>query len=296
MKEYNVVKSNFPLDIATQKSSKLKLLARSYNLEIMEQVIYKDKNFVIYPADNPDNFEFFYIISGTVINLDTNEKLEPGDSIHFTALKTTMNFKATTEVKVLYIINDSIFHVLSDEMKEIVEITNKVHEKDQYTREHGARVQQLSYSIAQEMRIKGEMLERVMFASLFHDLGKLEIPYDILNKPGKLTNEEYEIIKTHSYHGSKIIKRLYFKDLEQIVLQHHERHDGSGYPNGLKGDEILLEAAIIAVADTYDAMTSDRPYRKALPASVAIKELKDYRGKHYREDVVDAFLKVIEND
>lgn len=296
MNGFHIVKREKPLDIATQKSSKLKLLARNSSMEVREQTIYKDKMFVIYPADKEDNFEFFYILEGEIVSDDTDEILTKGDSIFFTNLKNSMNFRANTEVRILYVINDSIFHVLSDEMKEIVETTNKVHEKDQYTREHGTRVLQYSYLIAKQMKLKGETLERVHFASLFHDVGKLEIPYDILNKPGKLTNKEYEIIKTHSYHGSQIIKRLYFKNLEEIVLQHHERLDGSGYPNGLKGDEILLEAAIISVADTFDAMTSDRPYRKALPKSVAIKELVDYRGIHYREDVVDAFLKVIEND
>lgn len=295
MKGLYITRKDQSLDQATQDSGELCLIAKKDNIEIMKQFILKDKNFVVYPAEGNETIEFFYILQGEILLEDDNVILSVGDSFYLNSLEGSAIFKAITDVQILYMINESIFHVLSNEIQNTTETIRKVNDKDMYTRDHSIRVQEYSFLIAKIMKLKGERLECLQFASLFHDLGKIKISNEILNKPGKLTNEEFDIIKTHSYHGSIIVKDLYFKSLDKIILQHHERLDGSGYPNGLAGDEILLEASIISVADTYDAMTTDRPYRKALSNEVAAQELIDFKNIHYREDVVDAFIEILRN-
>lgn len=127
-----------------------------------------------------------------------------------------------------------------------------------------------------------------------HDIGKLTIPTEILNKGGKLSENEYKLVKEHSRYGYEIIKRVeYFIPIADIVLQHHERLDGSGYPLGLKDDEILLEARVIAVCDVFEAMTSHRPYRPAFKVEEVLKELKEKKNILYDPKVVDALEELI---
>jgi HD-GYP domain-containing protein (c-di-GMP phosphodiesterase class II) len=154
--------------------------------------------------------------------------------------------------------------------------------KDQYTHGHTERVTNYAVMIAQRMVENGsanfdqKFIESVHIASLLHDIGKIGVPEAILNKPGKLTVEEFEIMKRHTINGVEILKPLMeLRDALDGVKSHHERYDGAGYPQGLKGDEIPMVAAIIAVADTYDAMITDRPYRAGRSKEEAIAEIKD---------------------
>jgi len=129
--------------------------------------------------------------------------------------------------------------------------------------------------------------------SLIHDIGKIHIPAEILSKPGKLSDIEFNLMKTHPEQGYNILKQADFiQVIATMVYQHHERIDGSGYPNGIKGDEILPESCIIAVADTVEAMASHRPYRASLGIKPALEEIKKRRGHSYDADVVDACLRL----
>ncbi|MGV2950008.1 HD-GYP domain-containing protein, partial [Acinetobacter sp. AGC35] len=148
-------------------------------------------------------------------------------------------------------------------------------------------------TIARMLKLSKDRLEDLYFASAFHDVGKINIPEEILNKPGHLTEEEFEIIKRHSYDGYEMVKELYYTNISQIILQHHERLDGSGYPYGLRDNEISLEAKIIGIVDTYDAMTSDRPYREGLSPEIAIAELKRLAGIQYDPYLVEIFEKAL---
>jgi putative nucleotidyltransferase with HDIG domain len=139
-------------------------------------------------------------------------------------------------------------------------------------------------------------LENLYIASILHDIGKINTPGEILNKPGKLTNEEFAIIKRHPLDGAKMVRDSYCQDVVAIVEQHHERLNGTGYPYGLKGDEILLEARIIAVSDTFDAMTEDLSYRKALMAQFAVDELTRLVDTHYDKTVVAAFVEILKEE
>jgi PAS domain S-box-containing protein len=165
--------------------------------------------------------------------------------------------------------------------------------RDPYTAGHQLRVTQLANAIAMELDLSEEQIRGIHMASRIHDVGKINVPAEILSKPGKLTENEFNLLKSHSQTGYDILKNVDFPwPIAKIVLQHHERMDGSGYPQGLKGEEILLAARIIGVADVVEAMVSHRPYRPALGIEEALKEISLNRGVLYDSQVVDACLKL----
>ncbi len=165
--------------------------------------------------------------------------------------------------------------------------------KDPYTAGHQKRVADLARAIAQEMNLPQDIIENIRIAGRLHDLGKLSVPSEILSKSGPLSNLETEFVKTHSLAGHEMLKDVGFPGpVAQAVLQHHERLDGSGYPKGLSGAEIILEARILGVADVMEAMGSHRPYRASLGLSEALKEIEMNRGKLYDAEVVDACLRL----
>ncbi|MBU1486896.1 HD domain-containing protein [bacterium] len=168
-----------------------------------------------------------------------------------------------------------------------------VEAKDPYTAGHQQRVSDLARSIATEMGLEKERIEGIRMAGALHDLGKISIPGEILNKPGFLNKLEFQMIKYHVQIGYDILKELEFPwPIAKIMLAHHERMDGSGYPNGLKGGEILLEARILGVADVVEAMASHRPYRGTLGVDKALEEISKNKGILYDPEVADACLRL----
>jgi uncharacterized domain HDIG len=169
--------------------------------------------------------------------------------------------------------------------------------KDQYTEGHSSRVVYYAEKIGREMRFSENHIDNLKIASILHDIGKIGIPEAILNKPGRLTDEEYAVIKSHPSIGANIIKDIdALKGISDVIKHHHERYDGKGYPDGMGGDRIQLDAYIISLADAYDAMCSDRPYRKAMTREQAVDIIKQERGKQFNPKVVDVFLKILESE
>ena len=187
---------------------------------------------------------------------------------------------------------------LEKALKDILTVMAKMGEaNDPYTAGHQKRVAQLATAIAKKMKLSSDTIEAVEFASIIHDIGKIGIPSDLLVKPTRLTKPEFALIKEHPKIGYEILKDVDFPwDIANIVRQHHERLDGSGYPQGLKDDEILLEARIIGVADVVEAMSSHRPYRPALGIDKALEEITKNKGKLYDPEVVDACIKLFKED
>lgn len=179
---------------------------------------------------------------------------------------------------------------------EAVESLNAtVDAKDPYTAGHSQRVQRIAVAIGEELGLEQERLDVLRFAGLFHDIGKIGVPDAILMKPDRLTKLEYEIVKHHPEDGARIVGRL--RRLEAAVpaiLHHHERWDGNGYPHGLSGEGIPLEAAIVGLADAVDAMTTDRPYSYARTLGEATEEVVRNRGTQFAPTVVDAFVALVE--
>ncbi|MCG8017403.1 MAG: response regulator [Candidatus Thiodiazotropha sp. 'RUGA'] len=177
--------------------------------------------------------------------------------------------------------------------KTVIVVSATLEKRDPYTAGHQRNVSELAVSIAKELNLSDEILSGIRLGSIIHDIGKINIPSEILTRPGKLSDLEFEMIKTHPLHGSEILKDVEFPwPIAEMVLQHHERLDGSGYPNRLKGDEILLEAKIIAVADVVEAMSSHRPYRPSLGIDVALKEIEAGSGRLFDEKAVSACIKL----
>jgi putative nucleotidyltransferase with HDIG domain len=179
----------------------------------------------------------------------------------------------------------------------IVKTLSKIVEtRDPYTSGHEDQVAKISCKIAKEMKLTEEQISAIHVAATLHDIGKISVPSEILTKPGRLSDLEREIIKTHCKVANDILLNIEFPyPVAEIIFQHHERMDGSGYPRGLKGDQIAIEARIIGTADVIDAMASYRPYRPALGVDAAIAEIVTYRGITYDPAVVDACLKVFKN-
>jgi len=178
----------------------------------------------------------------------------------------------------------------------IIAIARIIGVKDPYISGHQERVSQLATEIAKDMNFSKEQIEGVKISAMVHDIGKIEIPSEILSKPGKITDIEYGLIQRHATTGYEILKEIdYPWPIAEIVYQHHERIDGSGYPRGLKGEEIMPEARIIAVADVVEAMSSHRPYRSALGIEIALEEISSNKGILYDHNVVNACLEIFEN-
>jgi len=170
-----------------------------------------------------------------------------------------------------------------------------VEARDAYTRGHTERVTRMAKAMGRHLGLTEETLFVVEIASLLHDIGKIGIPDEILQKPGPLESGEYELVKQHPEQGSRMIDRiLYLEQAVPQVLAHHERFDGSGYPRGLAGEDIPLPGRIIAVADVYDAMTSDRRYRKAMGRERALAVIREGAGKQFDPGVVEALLAVVD--
>jgi len=166
--------------------------------------------------------------------------------------------------------------------------------RDPYTAGHQKRVGHLACAIAQEIGLSAEKIEGLRIAAFVHDIGKISVPTDVLAKPGKLSKAEMDLIRVHSQNGYDILKNIAFPwPIAEIVLQHHERLNGSGYPQGLIGQEILFEAKIIGVADVIEAMSSHRPYRPALDLSMGMKEIYQNKNVLYDEKIVDACIRLL---
>lgn len=171
--------------------------------------------------------------------------------------------------------------------------------KDSYTRGHSERVGVYASRIARQLGLRKEMIERVYISGILHDVGKIGIPDAIITKPAKLTDEEYDEIKKHPEIGARILAPVEFlREIVPCVRHHHEWFDGSesGYPHRLRGDQIPLPSRVILVADTLEAMTSNRPYRKGLPLDVVVRELHKYSGSQFDPTIVEALLSLLEDE
>lgn len=197
--------------------------------------------------------------------------------------------------------DDEIFSPVQNLLKnnsvyKMFESTGEITINDLYTRGHSERVSAYSVLIGEQMGLSKKEEKILKFGGFFHDIGKNNISDNILLKETKLTDEEYSEMKTHTTIGVKMFSNnIYFKDVLPIIEYHHEKYDGTGYPSKLKGEQIPLLARIIAVADSFDAMTSSRSYRSAMPIDYAINEMQKCKGTQFDPKIVDAFLEIINN-
>ena len=278
-----------PLEAVSSKSGTFNLLHTHARSELTEIRLYKDARLALTPAGRV--IETFYLISGQLGGEVGGEPcvFGQGDTIVTENLSAPLILEALTDTRLLYLTEQPQFHTFSERLGELKRLAAEVELKDGYTANHCERLQELSYRTGLALGLGAAELHRLEFGAYLHDVGKLHVPLAILNKPGTLTSDEWVVIKQHPSYGRELLDSTFMKEAGVIVEQHHERFDGSGYPFGLAGAEISVEAAIVAVADTFDAMTTDRPYRQALDAPAALGEIRRYAGTHYPKEVVGAF-------
>lgn len=187
--------------------------------------------------------------------------------------------------------NERYPEVLLEALRAII---SSLEEKDSYTHGHSIRVAEFSVYLAEESGLSEVEIREVELCALLHDIGKIGIPDNVLLKPARLTRAEFEIMKSHPVRSGRILEKISaLRNLIPGILHHHERFDGLGYPDGMKGEDIPLYARMILIADTYDAMTSTRPYRLALDKQVAFEELRKCAGTQFDPVLVEAFIRVM---
>ncbi|MGD6942019.1 HD-GYP domain-containing protein [Cytobacillus gottheilii] len=239
--------------------------------------------------------EYLHVLSGQLNIKYSNEErtIKEGDSFFKIPVEQHYIFQAIGITEFLYVSSQPIFHYYSKATKQLMELSISIEEKDGYTVDHCQRINKLSMIVGEAMDLNTKQLKGLNIASFLHDVGKLRVPLEVLQKPGKLNQEEWELMKQHSKHGREILEELgltFLKEAGKIVEQHHERFDGKGYPNGISGEEILIEAAIISVVDSFDAMTTNRVYQTARSKGEAFDEILRCKGTMYHPKVVDVFL------
>jgi len=289
------------LDSISKTSTQLYLLYKDKEIEIVRQHIVEGKPFSVDNPGDQSGFEFFYILEGKIKSIDQEKVFNAGSYITTGTTKDRKFFETITPVEILYITSNSIFAEQSKHLAHWKVMVDRVKEKDKRIASHSSRIETMANKMGQAMGLEGEKLFSLIYAAFLHDVGKTKVPGEILQKNGPLNEDEWKIVKKHPEWGKELILenlKLNYTDkrVGEIVYQHHENYNGNGYPQGLKGEEILLEAQILSLLDAFDAMTSERPYQSAKTIPQALEEIKRCRGTQFAPRVVDEFIKLMEED
>ena len=276
----------------------LKLLAKRDDLEIMQQDILKGAVAWLVPSGNESDIEFFFVLSGSIelVGEGYEDKFGPGDSFYVHDSREELFFRALEETRLLYVSTVPVFDAEAVFQMDLARMVSRINKKDDYTYRHSRNVMAYAVKLYTNLREFCEIdkTDDIVVASLFHDIGKCRISDDILKKKGKLEPEEYEIMKNHASYGAELLSQHYPKSITDLVRNHHERLDGSGYPLGLKGDEISFGARILAVADSFDAITTNRGYNDVRDFRAAAEELASMSDQ-YDQRITSMLLRLVDS-
>lgn len=277
-------------------NTQLSLIGESHGVEIMVQSIKANDLVMLTPAEDEGLCEYAYIIEGEIVLEADDETVRLGknDFFAFSDLDRTVLMKCTVPVTLLYVTSKPTFNHVRMFVSNLDEMINKIDEKDKYTKKHCQHVMDYSIAISRNMKCSASIIERLAISAMFHDVGKCCIPDEILQKPGKLTKDEFRFIYKHPLSSKELVESNFGEDIAHIVLCHHERQNGTGYPQGISGSQIPLEARIIAVADSFDAMTTKRPYNTPKTFEEAVDELLSMTDV-YDERAVKALKMLVES-
>jgi diguanylate cyclase (GGDEF)-like protein/PAS domain S-box-containing protein len=311
---------NYPISIITFDINTFQVINTSFGYEMGNNVLIKIGETLLDYAKNNANIDAFRIGGDEFALILTNTEINEADDIgkeikNIISKLDDFNFvinisygvdetdnldKSLSETynqSLVDLNSNKIYDGSSISIKTIDLIMTTLFEKNKRERMHSERVSYISKKIAEKFNLGTAFTNRVELAGRLHDIGKINISEEILDKPGKLTDREWKSIKKHPESGFKILSSVpEYLDIANIVLTHHERYDGKGYPRGISGHNIPLEARIICVADAYDAMIEERPYRLSLTEDQAIKELIDNKGTQFDPEVVDKFITITSNN
>ena len=293
----SVRKKHQSLETVVSNPVVLRLLASGHGTEIADIALKQGEHITLVPADDNSGHatEMYFVLEGEARCTLPHGSLElhARDYLVTQDLEEPVTLVAHSNVTLLYVTSQPFFHEISQSMQELMRLAVEIEQKDGYTADHCRRLQRLSYATGSELGLSSHRLNLLDYGAYLHDVGKVRVPLSILQKLSALSPEEWRVIEQHPSFGRELLEPTFMDASGPIVEQHHERLDGSGYPFGLAGEGILLESYIVAVADTYDAMTTDRAYRRALSPEVAFTELHKHAGLHYPLDVVRAFSSAV---
>ncbi|MBE0451995.1 MAG: HD domain-containing protein [Clostridia bacterium] len=255
-------------------------IVKKYHDDVLQVSMYNlSENRVLYidPVESDDSYKTYYILSGSCMIFETEERLYPGDLFIYKHRSEVQTLKTLEPCTIMvHATKYDAYKTIQDTQDTINRLLGDIQAKDHYTGEHSMRVYELVKNLAIRMGYKAKELNNITKAAYYHDLGKIFIDDEILNKPDLLTADEFESIKLHVTLSRELVMEHFNEKVFEIIEQHHERLNGRGYPKGLTGDDILMEAKILAVCDSFDAMITDRVYKKGKGLRSRARS-KDYR-------------------
>ena len=289
MKDFYISRSGDSLVEVGQSTNVFKLLVEHDNVNIVLNRIAATSVVWITPGDEHQYLEFYMLLSGTMALTrkgDTQE-LQAGDSFYFVELDEDISITPHEEIQLLCVTSQPVFGEFLNFINDLNDLNGQIERKDHYTFGHCRRVMRFAEALGRKMNLNADDLHNLLLASLYHDVGKCYLPTEILNKPGFLSDSEFAAVRRHPADSAKLLRGRFADEVMRIARSHHERLDGSGYPDGISGDQLDRPSRILAVSDVFDAMTSDRTYKKGISVDAAIAELKTLTH-HYDSDVISA--------
>lgn len=239
----------------------------------------------------------YTVCSGSCLVVETGEVMQAGDILMVGQRGEYLNLMVQADTELLFHgFGVSDFHETAADLANLSASMNRIQEKDAYTESHCRRVYTLVARLAVKMGINGDHFARLCRAAHYHDIGKVHIENEILNKSAPLTEAEWKRMREHVVLGGELVKCSFGPLVYNVILEHHERLDGSGYPLGLKGSAISEDGRMLAICDSFDAMTTDRPYRAAIPQDEALRVLESEAGSLYDEAMVRTFVDMIRSE
>ena len=289
MKDFYISRSGDSLVEVGQSTNVFKLLVEHDNVNIVLNRIAANSVVWITPGDEHQYLEFYMLLSGTMALTrkgDTQE-LKAGDSFYFVELDEDISITPHEEIQLLCVTSQPVFGEFLNFINDLNDLNGQIERKDHYTFGHCRRVMRFAEALGRKMNLNADDLHNLLLASLYHDVGKCYLPTEILNKPGFLSDSEFAAVRRHPADSAKLLRGRFADEVMRIARSHHERLDGSGYPDGISGDQLDRPSRILAGSDVFDAMTSDRTYKKGISVDAAIAELKTLTH-HYDSDVISA--------
>lgn len=286
-------------ETADRPKAAQELLVTYRAVEVTRHLIPAGKPIYFDEASEWSGFEFIYVLKGSLALVQDEEtvELQAGDYFYHAGLPERAFFRVESDTEVLMLSSPPSYHLIQHEVPEMLALARSVEEKDEATEGHCHRLERLAILTGERLGLSGQRLINLSYGAYLHDIGKIKVPTEILGKAGALSDEEWVEMRQHAAHGEGMLREKDFlQAASTIVRAHHEKYDGTGYPDGLRGEDIPIEARVIAVVDAYDAITSERPYQPALAKRRALEELRLGAGTHFDPRVVRAFGSVVAED
>ena len=293
MATFKIIKANESESTLEMKNKNSKIEKKYHDDILQTSVMHLSVDRILYidPVTSAEAYKSYYVVKGSCFVFDDGSILREGDMLIFRGVGEVKTLKTLEEtILLVHATNYDDYRTLEKNQDNVDKLLKEIQTKDHYTGEHSLRVYELVKRLAVRLGYKDKALNNITKAAYYHDLGKIHVPDEILNKPSRLNDDEFEEIKNHVHYAKDTVLEYFNEDVLSIILQHHERVNGSGYPLGLKGDEIRREARILAVCDSFDAMITNRVYKTGKSMEVALLELKELSGVQYDSEIVSAFI------